>query len=50
MSGDVHVRFCEGLGVRFPWATRLIGTLSPAQMNKLDQALSIALGLDKYPS
>jgi len=21
MSGDVHVRFCERLGVRFPWAT-----------------------------
>jgi RNA-directed DNA polymerase len=24
MSGDVHVRFRERLGVRFPWATRLI--------------------------
>ena len=24
MSGDVHVRFCEGLGVRFPRATRLV--------------------------
>lgn len=24
MSGDVHVRFREGLGVRFPWATRLV--------------------------
>jgi RNA-directed DNA polymerase len=22
MSGDVHVRFCEHLGVRFPWVTR----------------------------
>jgi RNA-directed DNA polymerase len=22
MSGDAHVRICEGLGVRFPWATR----------------------------
>ena len=22
MSGDAHVRFCERLGVRFPWATR----------------------------
>ena len=21
MSREVHVRFCEGLGVRFPWAT-----------------------------
>jgi RNA-directed DNA polymerase len=26
MSGDVHVRICESLGVRFPWATRLIIT------------------------
>jgi len=24
MSGDVHVRFCEGLGVRLPRATRLV--------------------------
>jgi hypothetical protein len=24
MSCEVHVRFREGLGVRFPWATRLI--------------------------
>ncbi len=24
MSGDVHVRFCESLGVRFPRATRLV--------------------------
>ncbi len=22
MSGDVHVRFCESLRGRFPWATR----------------------------
>ena len=27
MSGDVHVRFRERLGVRFPRATRLIGKL-----------------------
>ena len=26
MSGDVHVRFCEHLGVRFPRVTRLIIT------------------------
>lgn len=26
MSGDVHVRFCERLGGRFPGATRLIIT------------------------
>ena len=24
MSGDVHVRFCESVGVRFPCATRLL--------------------------
>ena len=24
MSGDIHVRFCEGLGVQFPRATRLV--------------------------
>ena len=23
MSEEVHVRFCEGLGVRIPWFTRL---------------------------
>ena len=22
MNREVHVRFCEGLGVKFPWATR----------------------------
>ncbi len=26
MSGDVHVRFCEGVGVRLPRATHLVGT------------------------
>ena len=25
MNREVHVRFCEGLGVKFPWATRLKG-------------------------
>jgi len=24
MTGDCHVRFCEGLGVKFPRATRLV--------------------------
>jgi RNA-directed DNA polymerase len=24
MSGDVQVRFCESLRVKFPWATRLL--------------------------
>jgi hypothetical protein len=23
MSREIHVRFCESLGVRFPWATHL---------------------------
>jgi len=23
MIREVHVRFCEGLGVKFPWAIRL---------------------------
>ena len=23
MNREVHVRICEGLGVKFPWATRL---------------------------
>jgi len=27
MSGDVHVRFCEHLGGRFPGVTRPIGTV-----------------------
>ena len=27
MSGDVHVRFCEGLGVKFPRATRRLSLL-----------------------
>ena len=28
MMGDYHVRFCEGLGVKFPWPTRWYSTLS----------------------
>jgi hypothetical protein len=35
MSGDAHVRFCEGVGVRFPRATRLVihcVSLDQAQM------------------
>ncbi len=26
MSGDVHVRFCEGVGVKLPRATHLVTT------------------------
>ena len=32
MSGDAHVRICESLGVKFPWATRLVVSLSGKQM------------------
>ena len=32
MSGDVHVRFCEGLGVRFPRATH--------QLQKMEECFS----------
>jgi hypothetical protein len=32
MSGDAHVRICESLGVQFPWATRLVVSLSRKQM------------------
>ena len=33
MNREVHVRFCEGLGVKFPWATRLFNfeAISQAQ-------------------
>ena len=24
MNREIHVRFCESLGVRFPWATLLV--------------------------
>ena len=26
MNREIHVRFWEGLGVRFPWATRLFSS------------------------
>ena len=32
MSREVHVRFREGLGVRFPWATRLVVTGKSRQL------------------
>ena len=32
MNGDVHVRFCEGLGVKFPGATH------PARRGSLNHA------------
>jgi hypothetical protein len=33
MNREVHVRICESLGVRFPWATRLF------TLKDLDQGL-----------
>jgi hypothetical protein len=27
MTGDCPVRICEGLGVKFPWATRLLNRI-----------------------
>lgn len=29
MTGDYHVRFCEGLEVKSPWATRLVTFFQP---------------------
>ena len=28
MMGDYHVRFCEGLGGKFPWSTRHLADAS----------------------
>ncbi len=41
MSGDVHVRFCEGLGVKFPRATHRVprGTEKDRSLSK-----SVTLG------
>jgi len=40
MTGDCHVRFCEGLGVRLPWATRRnVYVGSEASANRLIQTL-----------
>jgi hypothetical protein len=35
MNGDVHVRFCEGLGVKFPGATHPARSGRPARMRPL---------------
>ncbi len=50
MSGDVHVRFCEGLGVKFPRATRLVvlcQTIKQAEeaLTLVKQILGDELGL-----
>jgi len=36
MSGDVHVRFCESLRGRFPWATRRVLMAKRIPQNALD--------------
>jgi len=30
MTGDCHVRFCEGLGVKFPGPTQLVSREQPS--------------------
>jgi hypothetical protein len=50
MIGDYHVRFCEGLGVKFPWSTRrarrmqsgddLIGSILKFNISPVLSALS----------
>lgn len=35
MSGDVHVRFCEGLGVRFPGARLVMGFSNESDVKRV---------------
>ena len=53
MSGDVHVRFCEGLGVRFPRATLLVlGFQYREEAEKYRRELAVRLsqfGLQLHP-
>ncbi|MEE4600887.1 MAG: hypothetical protein V2J65_06370 [Desulfobacteraceae bacterium] len=42
MTGDCHVPFCGGLGVRSPWATRLFIPLTTV-INPLYLSLSAAI-------
>jgi len=53
MSGDVHVRVCESLRGRFPWATRLVcHCRSEAQARLLREALEVrfdACKLELHP-
>jgi hypothetical protein len=32
MKRELHVRFCEGLGVQLPWATHLSGNETPKRL------------------
>ncbi len=53
MSREVHVRFCEGVGVKLPRATRL-QVLAPTRW-KIRKAIKVvngmlgSLGLEKHP-
>lgn len=38
MNREVHVRFWEGLGVRFPWATQLGDNLCASALKTQDSA------------
>ncbi|MCA1707357.1 MAG: hypothetical protein LC808_30460, partial [Actinobacteria bacterium] len=53
MSGDVHVRFCESRGVRFPPATHLV-VLAPTRARAIAakariEAILEPLGLRLHP-
>jgi hypothetical protein len=39
MSGDVHVPFCEGLRVRFPWSTLLPKRITRSKTRLFAQSL-----------
>ncbi len=54
MSGDAHVRFREGLGVRFPRATRLVILMRPgrgqaglSELRRICARLSLSLSEEK---
>ena len=53
MSGDVHVRFCESRGVRFPPATHLVVLCSSRsqaeQARRRATAILGDLGLELHP-
>ena len=40
MSGDAHVRFCEGLGVKFPGATLYNRSDRPVNPRKLTEKIA----------
>ena len=36
MNREIHVRFWESLGVRFPWATHCMICLTPVESKRMD--------------